>query len=110
MQIDARGVRLLKYQPDDRLAAPDPRYFTRISGLMNITACKSVGPEGNAADATGPPILMSFPHFCYVDPMVADMTVGPRCNKSRHELWLGVEPVTGITMAAAKRLQVCAMI
>ena len=98
-------MRLLKYQPDDRLANLDPRYFTEISGLMNITACKSVGAQGDAAASSGPPILMSFPHFCYVDPAVAAMTVGPRCNKSRHELWLGVEPVTGITMAAAKRLQ-----
>jgi CD36 family len=96
---------MLKYQPDINLATPDPRYFTQISGLMNISACTAVGPDGDGAAATGPPVLMSFPHFCYVDPMVAAMTEGTRCNKSRHELWLGVEPATGITMAAAKRLQ-----
>lgn len=106
MQIERKGVRLLQYHPDVALAAPDARFYTEIAGLMNITACKAVGPSGHGAAAVGPPIFMSFPHFCYVDPSVAAQTVGTRCDPSRHDLWLGVEPITGITMAAAKRLQV----
>jgi hypothetical protein len=96
----------LKYQPDLSLAQPDKRFFTEISGLMNVTACTAVGPTGNAAAAAGPPVYLSMPHFCHADPSVAAMTEGTRCNESRHDLWLGVEPLTGITMAAAKRLQV----
>ena len=101
-----KGVRLLQYHPDDALAAPDPRFYTEIAGLMNVTACQAVGPSGHGGDAAGPPLFMSFPHFCYVDPVVAAQTVGTRCDPARHDLWLGVEPITGITMAAAKRLQV----
>lgn len=107
MQRTVRGVRLLEYKPDDRVAAPDPRFFTEITGLMNVTACTAVGPMGDAADAAGPPVLMSFPHFCHVDPAVAAQTTGVSpCNTTLHDLWLGVEPNTGITMAARKRLQV----
>ena len=98
---------MLKYQPDIAVADPDPSFFTEISGLMNISACTAVGPSGHASESSGPDILMSFPHFCYVDPAVAQHTTGVSpCNHSRHDLWLGVEPTTGITMAARKRLQV----
>jgi hypothetical protein len=107
LKVDIQGVSLLKYQPDIKVADPDPRFFTETLGLMNISACTSVGPSGNASESTGPDILMSFPHFCYVDPDVALQTTGVSpCNHSRHDLWLGVEPLTGITMAAKKRLQV----
>jgi hypothetical protein len=102
----ANGVQLLKYHPEESLGHPDPRYFTRISGLMNLTACHAVGPTGRGEDAAGPPVYLSMPHFCYVDPRVAEQTVGTKCDPQRHDLWLGVEPITGITMAAAKRLQV----
>jgi hypothetical protein len=107
LQADVRGVTLLKFQPDDHVAHPDPRYFTEITGLMNVTACTAVGPSGHAAQAAGPPLFMSMPHFCHVDPAVALQTTGvAACDPEVHDLWLGVEPTTGITMAAAKRLQV----
>lgn len=107
VQVEVKGVRLLQYKPDDRVAAPDPRFFTEITGLMNVSACTAVGPDGDAAAASGPPVLMSFPHFCHVDPAVAAQTTGVTpCNTTEHDLWLGVEPHTGITMAARKRLQV----
>lgn len=107
VQVTVRGVRLLKYQPDDGVVAPDARYFTEIAGLMNVTACTAVGPDGAAADSAGPPVFMSMPHFCHVDPAVAAQTTGVSpCDEGTHDLWLGVEPVTGITMAARKRLQV----
>ena len=88
--------------------------FAMQSPLRNGTSPPDVGVASKAAlalavagsPAIGPPVLMSFPHFCYVDDDVAHMTEGLECNHSRHDLWLGVEPTTGITMAAAKRLQV----
>lgn len=107
MQVTVNGVRLLKYQPDDRVVAPDPRFFTEIPGLMNVSACTAVGPSGSAASAAGPPVFMSMPHYCHVDPAVAAQTTGVTpCDVAAHDLWLGVEPTTGITMAARKRLQV----
>eukprot|EP00892_Ulva_mutabilis_P002626 jgi/Ulvmu1/12364/UM009_0010.1 len=106
-EVTVSGVRLLKYQPDDRVVAPDARFFTEIPGLMNVTACTAAGPSGRAADAAGPPVFMSMPHYCHVDPAVAAQTTGVSpCDVAAHDLWLGVEPITGITMAARKRLQV----
>lgn len=104
--MKARGIELLKFEPDEKLAAPDKRFFIERDGLMNITACTAVGPDGDASTAMGPPIYMSLPHFCHVDPQVAAMTEGTACDMNKHSLWLGVDPLTGITMAAAKRLQV----
>jgi hypothetical protein len=101
----ARGVELLQFHPDASLGSPDPRFYMRITGLMNLTACHAVGPTGDGSEAAGPSVYLSMPHFCYVDPSVAAQTVGTKCDPERHDLWLGVEPISGITMAAAKRLQ-----
>ena len=61
------------------------------------------GPEGRAGVA-GPPVFLSNAHFCDVDPAVAETVVGLNCSESEHVTFLDVEPITGITMRAAKRL------
>ena len=61
------------------------------------------GPEGRAG-VPGPPIFLSNAHFCDVDPAVADTVVGLNCSQAEHVTLLDVEPMTGITMRAAKRL------
>ena len=61
------------------------------------------GPEGRAGRA-GPPVFLSNAHFCHVDPAVADTVVGLNCSMSQHVTFLDVEPTSGITMRAAKRL------
>ena len=70
--MEVHGVKLLKYLPDNKQGDPDPRYFGEITGLMNVSACVAVGPDGDPSDGVGPDILLSFPHFCYVDPSVAE--------------------------------------
>lgn len=52
----------------------------------------------------GPPVFLSNAHFCDVDPAVAETVVGLNCSQSEHVTFLDVEPTTGITMRAAKRL------
>lgn len=52
----------------------------------------------------GPPVFLSNAHFCDVDPAVAETVVGLNCSLSEHVTLLDVEPTTGITMRAAKRL------
>jgi len=69
--MEVHGVSLQRYVPDQRQAAPDPRFFTEVAGLMNVSACVAAGPGGHARDAVGPDILMSLPHFCYVDSAIA---------------------------------------
>lgn len=71
--------------------------------LTQHTLCTFSGPEGRAGRA-GPPVFLSNAHFCDVDPAVADTVIGLNCSMSQHVTFLDVEPRTGITMRAAKRL------
>ena len=68
-----------------------------------VQACILAGPDGRAGLA-GPPVFLSNAHFCDVDPAVADTVLGLNCSLSQHVTFLDVEPTTGITMRAAKRL------
>lgn len=63
----------------------------------------TAGPEGRAGTA-GPPVFLSNAHFCDVDSAVANTVEGLNCSLSEHVTFLDVEPTTGITMRAAKRL------
>ena len=73
------------------------------SATLNLKGVCIAGPEGRAG-APGPPIFLSNAHFCDVDPAVADTVVGLNCSQAEHVTFLDVEPMTGITMRAAKRL------
>ncbi|KAL0051752.1 hypothetical protein WJX82_001524 [Trebouxia sp. C0006] len=101
--VDLDGVNLLRFRPDPAQGLPNPTYFQNYQGLMNITSPTAAGPEGRAG-APGPPIFLSNAHFCDVDPAVADTVVGLNCSQAEHVTFLDVEPMTGITMRAAKRL------
>jgi hypothetical protein len=107
MQAALHGVKLLRFTPSNATLDPQARYYTERRGLLNISACAARGaaaPTGSGA--TGPPVFVSLPHFCRADASIAEETSGTSCDESRHALWLGVEPTTGTTLAAAKRLQV----
>ncbi|KAL0022764.1 hypothetical protein WJX79_001660 [Trebouxia sp. C0005] len=101
--VDLDGVNLLRFRPDLAQGSPNPTYFQTYQGLMNITSPTAAGPEGRAG-VPGPPIFLSNAHFCDVDPAVADTVVGLNCSQADHVTSLDVEPMTGITMRAAKRL------
>lgn len=70
---------------------------------LAIQRANTAGPEGRAG-AAGPPVFLSNAHFCDVDSVVADTVLGLNCSLSEHVTFLDVEPTTGITMRAAKRL------
>jgi len=66
------------------------------TGLLHIGQCLPMGP----------PILMSGPHFYQGDPSLYEAIDGLHPNAEKHGTYLYVEPYTGITMKAHKRLQV----
>lgn len=101
--VSLDGVDLLRFWPDPTQGAPNPTYFQTYHGLMNVTSPLAAGPGGRAGVA-GPPVFLSNAHFCDVDPAVAETVVGLNCSESEHVTFLDVEPITGITMRAAKRL------
>ncbi|KAG2485799.1 hypothetical protein HYH03_015510 [Edaphochlamys debaryana] len=104
---ELHGVTLWRYKPDPREGEVDPCHYQTIRGLANVSIPSAVGPNGNASApaAHGVPVLMSLPHFCLVDPSVTGALEGPACDPERHSTFIDVEPITGATLRAAKRLQ-----
>ncbi|XP_029507766.2 lysosome membrane protein 2c [Oncorhynchus nerka] len=65
------------------------------SGVLQVSACKQ--------DA---PIVMSSPHFYQADEKFVKDIFGMKPNKEQHETIIDINPLTGIVLQAAKRLQV----
>ncbi|XP_065885904.1 lysosome membrane protein 2-like [Dysidea avara] len=64
-------------------------------GVLNLTA---VFPQNL-------PVFVSLPHFLGADQSYLDGVIGMKPNRSIHEAFLEVEPMTGAVLHAAKRLQ-----
>ncbi|XP_060681829.1 lysosome membrane protein 2-like [Hemiscyllium ocellatum] len=65
------------------------------SGVLNISTCKQ-----------GAPIILSSPHFYQADQKFIDDIEGMHPNKANHETFLDINPLTGLLVRAAKRVQV----
>uniref|UniRef100_A0A8C9TBR0 Scavenger receptor class B member 2 n=1 Tax=Scleropages formosus TaxID=113540 RepID=A0A8C9TBR0_SCLFO len=65
------------------------------SGLLNVSVCKQ--------DA---PIILSSPHFYQADEKFANDIFGMNPKKEHHETSIDINPLTGILLRAAKRMQV----
>lgn len=65
------------------------------SGLLNVSECKQ-----------GAPIILSSPHFYQADKSVINSIRGMNPNQDDHETFLDINPLTGILLRAAKRMQV----
>ncbi|AWP15161.1 putative lysosome membrane protein 2-like [Scophthalmus maximus] len=65
------------------------------SGLLNVSPCKQ-----------GAPIIMSSPHFYQADEKYVKDVFGMAPKKELHETTIDINPLTGIILQAAKRLQV----
>ncbi|KAI7796263.1 lysosome membrane protein 2c [Triplophysa rosa] len=65
------------------------------SGLLNISVCKE-----------GAPIIMSSPHFYQADDKYVQDVYGMNPRKEEHETAIDINPLTGLLLRAAKRLQV----
>ncbi|XP_061590255.1 lysosome membrane protein 2c [Cololabis saira] len=65
------------------------------SGLLNVSACKQ-----------GAPIIMSSPHFYQADEKFVQDVFGMNPKKELHETNIDINPLTGIVLRAAKRVQI----
>ncbi|KAM9735347.1 lysosome membrane protein 2c [Menidia menidia] len=65
------------------------------SGLLNVSVCKQ-----------GAPIIMSSPHFYQADKKFVQDVFGMTPNKELHQTAIDINPMTGIILQAAKRLQI----
>ncbi|XP_012685484.1 lysosome membrane protein 2c [Clupea harengus] len=69
------------------------------SGLLNVSPCKQ-----------GAPIIMSSPHFYQADEKFVEDVIGMKPKKEYHETAIDLNPLTGIVLRAAKRMQVNVMV
>lgn len=69
------------------------------SGVMNVSSCWF--------DA---PVFMSYPHFYNADPYYVDALVGMQPKQEDHELYVVLEPKTGLALEVAARFQVNLMV
>ncbi|XP_035523779.1 lysosome membrane protein 2c [Morone saxatilis] len=65
------------------------------SGVLNVSPCKQ-----------GAPIIMSSPHFYQADEKFIQDVFGMKPIKEQHQTVIDINPLTGIILQAAKRLQV----
>ncbi|XP_034048053.1 lysosome membrane protein 2c [Thalassophryne amazonica] len=65
------------------------------SGLLNVSVCKQ-----------GAPIVMSSPHFYQADDKFVEDVFGMQPDKEQHQTTVDINPLTGILLQAAKRLQI----
>ena len=70
-------------------------YMWLPTGLANLTVVSN-----------GAPVFLSKPHFLDADPSYLEAVDGLSPNRSIHDTSLYVEPISGLTMSAHKRLQI----
>ena len=99
---DLHGLDLLRFTMDSKvlknetLVPENAAYFNvKHNGMLDLSHAKS-----------GLPIFMSKPHFLDADESLQNDIIGLKPDRDAHDTFLDVEPITGATMRARKRLQV----
>ncbi|XP_068127176.1 lysosome membrane protein 2 [Hyperolius riggenbachi] len=103
---DVKGIPTFRFVPPAKVFAnasinPDnagfcvPKGNCLPSGLVNVSQCKQ-----------GAPIILSPPHFYQAEESVIDSIEGMHPKKEDHETFLDINPLTGLLLRVAKRMQV----
>ncbi|XP_067278858.1 lysosome membrane protein 2c [Pseudorasbora parva] len=104
--VSVRGVPGFRFVPPSEVFAnntvnPDNAGFCVPagnclgSGLLNASVCKE-----------GAPIIMSSPHFYQADDKFVQDVFGMNPKKEDHETVIDINPLTGLLLRGAKRVQV----
>ncbi|RWS03940.1 platelet glycoprotein 4-like protein, partial [Dinothrombium tinctorium] len=103
-----KGIDLLRFSPAKQFyEAPNNNSLNRCycvwndsnaciyNGLVDLSRCQRLAP-----------ILASQAHFYGVSKEIKDRVVGLNPNRELHESFVSMEPITGLTMNAARRGQI----
>lgn len=102
-EINVEGINLYKYSAtrrsvDNGTEYPEYKCFSYgdsvPSGVMNVSSCRY-----NA------PVFISFPHYYAADPYYLNFVDGVAPSRKDHEFYIALEPLTGIPVEVAARLQ-----
>uniref|UniRef100_A0A3Q2XMQ4 CD36 molecule (CD36 blood group) n=1 Tax=Hippocampus comes TaxID=109280 RepID=A0A3Q2XMQ4_HIPCM len=82
--------------PDNHCYCRDPKTTKNctMAGVLDISSCQD-----------GQPIYISLPHFLHGTPSLHQAIKGLNPSEEHHKTYLDVEPITGITLGFAKRIQ-----
>jgi hypothetical protein len=105
-EIFFRGVPAYQFKPARRTEVPEnERCFCVDPGHSLDNKCRA-GIIRLFPCQHGSPIVMSNPHFLGLPDEIRNGVVGMKPNRSIHETTIIVEPITGATLFAIKRMQV----
>lgn len=102
-EINVEGINLYKYSATERSVDNGTKYpefgcfsygDSVPSGVMNVSACRY-----------GAPVFISFPHYYAADPYYLDFVTGLTPSRKDHEFYIALEPLTGVPVEVAARLQ-----
>lgn len=91
--VSLHGISMNRFVPDPSLFQPDPRFFQPIQGYANISQFSG-----------GLPLYFSYPHMYLCNESYVNRLIGMNPSSS-YEAFIDIEPISGATMNAHKRLQ-----
>eukprot|EP00889_Picochlorum_renovo_P008865 jgi/Picre1/35895/NNA_003353.t1 len=101
---DSGRLKSLRYLPDNAVFSTSTKYHQNIRGLFNISSPINAGIRGRKMDV-GPKLFLSLPGFCNVDALASTSVDGIQCDADpKDQIYLDVEPMSGITVNAKKSL------
>ncbi|XP_010890889.3 platelet glycoprotein 4 [Esox lucius] len=106
--LDLKGIEVYRFKlPPLTLASPleNPDNMCYCTDPVVTRNCTMAGVL-DISSFRGVPVYISLPHFLHGSPNLVDAIQGLRPNDEQHFTFLDVEPTTGFTLRAAKRLQV----
>ncbi|KAF2358401.1 CD36 family, partial [Trinorchestia longiramus] len=85
---------VLSKRPENECFCISQDDFTCKASLVNLSPCRG-----------GSPVVVSTPHFYMGDEELITAVNGLHPNKDEHETYLDIEPHTGVSFRAMKRIQ-----
>ncbi|CAG0902808.1 unnamed protein product, partial [Cyprideis torosa] len=109
-EIEHRGIKGYRYEvPEEVLYGweknPDNRCFC-LEELDNSEACLGDGLLDLSGCENHVPLIMSLPHFLSAEQSTMDMVAGGLSpSEEEHQTYLEIEPLTGLPLRLAKKVQ-----
>ncbi len=92
--VQMHGIDMFRYKLSEDTFKPSPEFYMDTEGLANLSL------------EYGIPAYLSKPHFLDADSSVRNAIIGMNPDPDKHETYIDVEPITGITMNVRGRLQI----
>ncbi|XP_076039562.1 lysosome membrane protein 2-like [Oratosquilla oratoria] len=106
-EVEVEGVRAYRFVPPrSMLEDPMINHDNLCYCYPDEDHCLGAGMLSMEPCTMGAPIIMSTPHFYQGDDDERDKLIGLHPSKAEHETILDVEPTSGVTMRAAKKIQI----